>query len=51
MNDLAELVDDLHIQPGSDLWKRSETIWERVVELEVGFWPSENELVDTKPQS
>ncbi|EKM77401.1 hypothetical protein AGABI1DRAFT_130483 [Agaricus bisporus var. burnettii JB137-S8] len=36
---LAKLVDDLQIQPGTDMWKRAEAIWLRVVELEVGFWP------------
>jgi thiaminase len=40
---LAKLVDNLEIQPGTDAWKRAEAIWLRVVELEVGFWPTDGE--------
>ena len=43
VDDLASLVDDLHLMPGSDEWKRAEGLWERVVELESEFWPQDGE--------
>lgn len=48
VNNLAKLVDDLNIQPGTDTWKRAEGIWARVVELEVDFWPVEGEEVSQR---
>ncbi|KAH7340619.1 heme oxygenase-like protein [Rhizoctonia solani] len=39
VDDLEKLVDLLGIEPGSDSWRRAETIWNRVVELEEEFWP------------
>ncbi|KAF5389518.1 hypothetical protein D9757_004229 [Collybiopsis confluens] len=44
---LAELVDSLDIQPGSTSWRDAENIWERVIELEAGFWPHSNEISST----
>lgn len=46
VDDLAELVDELGIQPGSDGWKRGEDIWTRIIELEEAFWPNEGEESD-----
>lgn len=46
VDDLAELVDELCIQPGSDGWTRGEYIWERIIELEEAFWPNEGEESD-----
>ena len=43
VDDLADLVNDLGIERGTDMWKRAEMVWDRVVELEVGFWPEEGE--------
>ena len=39
VNELAHIVDSLDISPGSEAWTKAEMIWDRVVELEVGFWP------------
>ncbi|KZP33725.1 heme oxygenase-like protein, partial [Athelia psychrophila] len=46
VDELAELVDELGIQPGSDGWKRGEDIWTRIIELEEAFWPNEGEESD-----
>ncbi|KAF9010089.1 hypothetical protein BDQ17DRAFT_999068 [Cyathus striatus] len=43
VDDLAKLVDNLKIAPGSESWKRAEAIWARVIELEERFWPVEGE--------
>ena len=48
VDDLASLVNDLDIKPGTDLWRRAEMIWDRVVELEVGFWPNEGEEFEAR---
>ncbi|GAV99833.1 heme oxygenase-like protein [Lentinula edodes] len=41
VDDLADLVDSLGIQPGSAEWSRAEEVWARVIELEADFWPTE----------
>ena len=41
--DLQTIVDDIPIQRGSDLWLRVENVWKRTIELEIDFWPGENE--------
>lgn len=48
MDELAALVDELDILPGSESWKRAEGIWERVVELEEAFWPIDGEELTTR---
>lgn len=45
MKDLADLVDNLGIVPGSPVWKRAESIWARVIELEERFWPVDGEEI------
>ncbi|KAF9043504.1 heme oxygenase-like protein [Hymenopellis radicata] len=40
---LTKVVDDLGVTPGSAEWKRAEEVFHRTVELEEGFWPSDNE--------
>ncbi|KAJ3509708.1 hypothetical protein NLJ89_g5075 [Agrocybe chaxingu] len=50
VNALADLVDGLGVKPGTDEWHRGETIWERVIELEIGFWPEEGEEATLKHQ-
>ncbi|KAJ3817920.1 heme oxygenase-like protein [Lentinula raphanica] len=44
VDSLANVVDSLRIKPGSKEWGRAEEIWTRVVELQVGFWPSDVEI-------
>ncbi|KAF7794918.1 hypothetical protein EIP86_006061 [Pleurotus ostreatoroseus] len=44
VNDLADLVNQQNLQPGSSEWARAEEIWARVVELEEAFWPLEKDL-------
>ncbi|KAG9100786.1 hypothetical protein FRC06_003724 [Ceratobasidium sp. 370] len=39
VDDLEKLVDLMEIQPGTDGWRRAESVWNRVIELEVAFWP------------
>ncbi|QRV86405.1 TENA/THI-4 family protein [Ceratobasidium sp. AG-Ba] len=39
VEELENLVDMMDIQPGTDVWNRAEAVWNRVVELEVAFWP------------
>ncbi|KEP53014.1 TENA/THI-4 family protein [Rhizoctonia solani 123E] len=39
VDDLEKLVNLLGIEPGSDSWRRAEVTWNRVIELEEGFWP------------
>jgi thiaminase len=39
VDDLEKLVDMMDIKPGTEGWRRSEAVWNRVVELEVAFWP------------
>jgi len=39
VQELADLVDNLNVSPGTQLWKKAEEIWDTVVSLEVGFWP------------
>jgi thiaminase len=48
VKDLADLVDNLEIPPGSKAWKRAENIWARIVELEESFWPEEREEITMK---
>lgn len=43
VNELAELVDDLGITPGTSAWESAENVWKRVVELEIDFWPHDGE--------
>lgn len=43
VDELASLVNDLGIVPGSRQWKRAEDIWARVIELEAAFWPMEGD--------
>jgi formylaminopyrimidine deformylase / aminopyrimidine aminohydrolase len=43
VHDLTNLVNGLQILPGSEGWKRAESIWARIVELEEMFWPMEGE--------
>ncbi|KAJ3811658.1 heme oxygenase-like protein [Lentinula aff. lateritia] len=43
VDDLADLVDSLGIQPGSAEWSRAKEVWARVIELEADFWPIEEE--------
>lgn len=45
VHDLANLVNGLQIPAGSEGWKRAESIWARIVELEEGFWPEEGEEI------
>lgn len=44
VDSIGHLVNSVGIHPGSEAWSRAEEIWGRVVELEEGFWPNENEL-------
>lgn len=46
VNDIKEIVDNLEVQSGTELRKRTEMVWRRVVELEVGFWPNIGEEKD-----
>jgi formylaminopyrimidine deformylase / aminopyrimidine aminohydrolase len=46
VKELGIIVDELNIHEGSSGWKRAQEIWERVIELEVGFWPNEGEELD-----
>ncbi len=39
VQELAELVDNLRITSGTELWNKAEDIWDNVVSLEIGFWP------------
>ncbi|KAH9919846.1 heme oxygenase-like protein [Fomitopsis serialis] len=39
VDELAQIVNSLGIEPGSPAWIRAEAIWARVVELEEAFWP------------
>ncbi|KAH8116595.1 heme oxygenase-like protein, partial [Phellopilus nigrolimitatus] len=39
VDDCRVVVDSLGIERGSELWTRAEVIWDRVVELEIDFWP------------
>ncbi|EJD02562.1 heme oxygenase-like protein [Fomitiporia mediterranea MF3/22] len=48
VDDLAELVDDLNIDPDSELGARAKRVWERVVELEIEFWPQAGEDVQMR---
>lgn len=43
VGDLAALVDSLDLRPGTFGWNNAEEVWGRVVELEQGFWPDEEE--------
>lgn len=43
VDDLADIVNSLGIEPGSSAWRRAEEVWARVVEVEEGFWPEEGE--------
>lgn len=43
VNELAKLVDDLYIAPGTSAWESAENVWKRVIELEIGFWPEDGE--------
>ncbi|KAF8068785.1 heme oxygenase-like protein [Lyophyllum atratum] len=44
VDDLALLVDDVYRELGSDAWTVAEGIWQRVLELEEGFWPDAEEV-------
>ncbi|KAG8700821.1 hypothetical protein FRC09_005736 [Ceratobasidium sp. 395] len=39
VDSLEKLVDLMEVQPGTDGWRRAEAVWDRVIELEVTFWP------------
>ncbi|KZT03748.1 heme oxygenase-like protein [Laetiporus sulphureus 93-53] len=39
VDDLADLVNSLDISPDSTVWRRAESIWARVIEIEEAFWP------------
>ncbi|KAI5117220.1 hypothetical protein M0805_008690 [Coniferiporia weirii] len=39
VDELREIVDDLEVERGSDLWERAEATWDRIIELETDFWP------------
>jgi hypothetical protein len=44
---LAKLVDSVVLIKGdsdSQAYRRAKAIWDRVVELEIGFWPEAEEL-------
>ncbi|KAJ3843302.1 heme oxygenase-like protein [Lentinula raphanica] len=44
VEDLANIVDSFGINPGSKEWIRAQEIWDRVVELEAEFWPTDEDL-------
>jgi len=46
VHDLEHLVNAFSIDVDSEEWRNAERIWERVLELEVGFWPNEGEEND-----
>lgn len=48
VDDLATIVDKLGIEPGTELWTRTKQIWDRVVELEVEFWPQAGEQLSSR---
>ncbi|KAM6503372.1 heme oxygenase-like protein [Amanita muscaria] len=48
VDSLADLVNSLDIKPGSETWYNAERRWNRVVELEVEFWPTEGEEVSQR---
>ena len=39
VRELQGIIDGFHVARESDLWRRIESIWKRVIELEVNFWP------------
>lgn len=39
VDDLKNLVDIMDIQEGSESWRQAEAVWNRVIELEIAFWP------------
>ncbi|KAF8330586.1 heme oxygenase-like protein, partial [Cantharellus anzutake] len=41
---LAELVDDLEIDPILETGRRIKVVWDRIVELEIEFWPDAEEV-------
>ncbi|KAH9919856.1 uncharacterized protein B0H18DRAFT_1026483 [Fomitopsis serialis] len=43
VDELAQIVNSLGIEPGTPAWIRAEAIWARVVELEEAFWPAGGE--------
>ncbi|KDQ17085.1 hypothetical protein BOTBODRAFT_129414 [Botryobasidium botryosum FD-172 SS1] len=43
IDELAEVVNELGIKQGTEAWAKAEEVWQRVVELEVEFWPHEGE--------
>ncbi|KAF5381386.1 hypothetical protein D9615_008328 [Tricholomella constricta] len=43
VDDLALLVDDIYRDLGRDAWTVAKDIWQRVTELEEGFWPNAEE--------
>ncbi|RDB29883.1 Bifunctional TENA2 protein [Hypsizygus marmoreus] len=43
VDDLAQVVDEVYRVLGNDTWEAAEYIWDRVIELEEGFWPKEEE--------
>lgn len=45
VDDLARLVDDIYRHLGEDAKATAERIWERVVELEDSFWPTDGEEI------
>jgi len=45
VDELAEVVDELGIKEGTEGWKKAEEVWQRVVELEVEFWPQKGEEI------
>jgi len=40
VDDIKDIVSTYNVQPGSKQWETSQRIWDRVVELEDGFWPN-----------
>ena len=45
VNELAELVDDLCITPGTRAW---ENVFKRMIKLKIGFWPEHGEELVTQ---
>jgi len=48
VDELANVVNNLGIVPGSRECRRAEDIWARVIELEAAFWPTEGDQAHMK---
>ncbi|KAF9530212.1 heme oxygenase-like protein [Crepidotus variabilis] len=46
---LADMIND--IKPGTAEWTRGEAVWQRVLELEVTFWPESGEEISMRKRS